>query len=354
MLLLAQPWLHNLDPFAIAFDGFVGDLLNGGIRWYGLSYLAGFFIGYLLVRRVLTVGISPLKPAQTADLIVTIAIAIVIGGRLGYVAFYHRDLFFEFTPDSIPWWGVLKINQGGMASHGGMIGGIAGCFFFAWRYKIRAAHLLDLCAFGAPLGLMMGRIANFINGELYGRECLPESPLYPLAVQFPQEIAETWTPDQVAALNAAPVTLDLPPDLNKYQLTDEAVRQVQAGNEAWIAYMAEHLTPRYPSQLFAGLTEGIVVFAVLLLIYRRPVKAGLICGWFCVVYAVMRVINELYRNPDPQFFENGQAPTVTQGQWLSMGLFVVGIVIIFLAKQSKGEKLGGWMRPRNLATDGHG
>ena len=193
MLLLADPWLHNLDPFAIDLTGtFVGDLMGGGIRWYGLSYLAGFVIGYLLIRRVLTVGVSPLKPTQAMDLVVTIAICVVLGGRLGYVVFYQPSLFVEFTGD-VPFWGVFMINKGGMASHGGILGGIGGCLFFAWRKncstpKHKFAHLLDLMAFGAPLGILCGRIANFINGELIGRACERD---FPLAVQFPQEIAET-------------------------------------------------------------------------------------------------------------------------------------------------------------------
>jgi phosphatidylglycerol:prolipoprotein diacylglycerol transferase len=343
MTLLAEPWLHDLDPFAIELPGFVGDLLNGGIRWYGLSYLAGFVIGYLLIKRVLTAGVSPLKPAQAADLVVTVAIGIVLGGRLGYVLFYRPELFIEFTPDAFPWWGALKINEGGMASHGGMIGGIAGCAFFAWRNKVPFAHLMDLGAFGAPLGLLMGRIANFVNGELYGRQCSPD---FPLAVQFPQEIAETWDAEQIKRLAefAADQGMIQPSGelLNKYQLTDAATQAAQAGDPAWVAFLQETLTPRYPSQLFAGLTEGVVVFLVLLFVYRKPVKAGVVAGWFSIVYALMRVVNELFRRPDEQFITEGQLPEITRGQWLSVGLLVMGVAIVVLAKRSKSDNLGGW------------
>ena len=352
MLTLADPWLHNLDPFAIDLTGtFIGDLINGGIRWYGLSYLAGFVIGYLLVRRVLTVGVAEIKPKQAADLVITIAIGIVLGGRIGYVIFYQHDLITDFTPDAFPWWGVLKINQGGMASHGGMLGGLAGCAFYAWRTRIRFAPVLDLMAFGAPLGLLMGRIANFINGELVGRSCPRD---FPLAVQFPQEISETWSDEQLKALvNFAQAQGQ--PAMDKFQLTELATHKAQAGDPAWTVYLAEHLTPRYPSQLFAGVTEGIVVFAVLLFLFRKPVKAGLIGGWFCVVYALMRLVNELFRRPDAQFIEKGQLPTITQGQWLSMGLLVVGVVIIIWALRSEGKKYGGWMRVKTVDnTDSHG
>ena len=349
MHLLAEPWLHNLDPFAIELPGFVGDMLNGGIRWYGLSYLAGFVIGYLLIRRVLTVGVSPLKPHQAADLVVTVAIGIVLGGRLGYVLFYRPELFTEFTPDHFPWWGVLKINQGGMASHGGMIGGIVGCAYFAWRQKAPFAHLIDLIAFGAPLGLLMGRIANFINGELFGRACDRD---FPLAVQFPQEITDTWRPDQVAALEAF-AERQGEVYTSTHDLAEAAIHHAQAGDPAWVDYLHQTLTPRYPSQLFAGVTEGIVVFLVVLFVYRRPVKAGLVGGWFAIVYALMRVVNELFRRPDQQFIDHGQLPEITRGQWLSIALFVVGIAVIILAQRSKADKLGGWMRSRSSASDEH-
>lgn len=347
MLLLADPWLHNLDPFAIKFGGFVGYLLEG-IRWYGLSYLVGFAIGFFLVKRVLSVGISPLKPPQALDLVVTVAIGIVLGGRLGYVVFYQPSLFIDFTADSFPWWGVFKINNGGMASHGGMIGGIAGCLFFAWRQKQltlnKTMHLVDLVSFGAPLGLLMGRIANFINGELIGRACSRD---FPLAVQFPQEIGETWSYEEVEALRAFALTQgEAYSQTQHYPLIESAIAHVQAGDAAWMAYLAEHLTPRYPSQLFAGLTEGLVVFAVLLILYRKPVKAGLIGGAFCITYALMRVVNEFFRRPDAQFIDKGELPLVTQGQLLSIGLFLLGVVMVVTALRSKHDKLGGWMRGR--------
>jgi phosphatidylglycerol:prolipoprotein diacylglycerol transferase len=345
MLLLADPWLHNLDPFAIQIPGFVGDMMGGGIRWYGLSYLVGFVIGFFLIKRVLKAGLSPLEPPQAMDLVVTIAIGIVLGGRLGYVVFYQPSLFLDFSND-IPFWGVFKINQGGMASHGGILGGIGGCIFFAWRQKLtvphKFAHLLDLMAFGGPLGLLMGRIANFINGELIGRACPRD---FPLAVQFPQEIAETWTPEQVADLRVFASTQgEVYSQVEFYPLYDSTLAHVQAGDAAWVEYLSQTLTTRYPSQLFAGITEGLIVFAVLLFLYRKPVKTGLIGGAFCITYALMRVVNEFFRRPDAQFIEEGQLPTVTQGQLLSIGLLVLGVVTVILALRSKQEKLGGWMK----------
>lgn len=346
MLLLADPWLHNLDPFAIDLTGtFVGDMFIDGIRWYGLSYLAGFAIGYLIIRRVLSAGVSPLKPEQAMDLVVTIAIGIVLGGRLGYVVFYQPSLITSFTPESFPWWGVFKINQGGMASHGGILGGIAGCAFFAWRQKLLAPnklrHLLDLMAFGAPLGLFFGRVANFINGELIGRACPKD---FALAVQFPQEIGEIWSDEQRLELqHFAAQQGESYENINN--ITSLAIQRVQENNLIWVSHLSDVLTPRYPSQLFAGVTEGLIVFAALLFLFRKPVKAGLIGGAFCISYALMRVVNEFFRRPDAQFIaEDGQLPTITQGQLLSIGLFVLGVVTVIIALRSKEDKLGGWMK----------
>ncbi|MEO0475352.1 MAG: prolipoprotein diacylglyceryl transferase, partial [Planctomycetota bacterium] len=266
MLLLAEAWLHNLDPFAIDLRGtFVGDLINGGIRWYGLSYLVGFVIGYFLIRRVLSVGVSPLKPAQAMDLVVTIAIGIVLGGRLGYIVFYQPSLFLEFS-NSFPFWGVFRLAGGGMASHGGILGGIAGCFFFAWRQEMLAPyktrHLFDLMAFGAPLGLLCGRIANFINGELIGRACDRD---FPLAVQFPQEVGEIWIeeqPEKLADLQQFAAQQGATND-QVINIAGHAIDRVQANDPVWVNHLAQELTTRYPSQLIAGLTEGLVVFVVL-------------------------------------------------------------------------------------------
>jgi len=168
-------WVHDLDPFLIQFPK---SFPIAGIRWYGLSYLAGFVIAWLLIRRVLRVGTQPeatldatgtrrLEPQRAADLVINLAIGIVVGGRLGYVLFYRPELFVEFT-SSPPFWGALAINKGGMASHGGMVGGTLAVYYFAWRHKVRPLFLGDLFGFGAPLVLFIGRIANLINAELYG------------------------------------------------------------------------------------------------------------------------------------------------------------------------------------------
>ncbi|MCC6578811.1 MAG: prolipoprotein diacylglyceryl transferase, partial [Phycisphaeraceae bacterium] len=135
-------WLHTIDPYAIK-------LWEGGpIRWYGLSYLLGFYLGYLAIRRICKAGLTTVKLRETADLVGTLAIGAVVGGRVGYALFYQPELLWTFQ-DHAPWWSLLAINQGGMASHGGMIGLILGCCYYAWRHHHNPRHLMDLAAFAA-------------------------------------------------------------------------------------------------------------------------------------------------------------------------------------------------------------
>lgn len=297
-------WLHSLDPFLIQFPE---SWPMGGLRWYGLAYLAGFALAWAIVRRVAHAGKSPLPTARVTDFIVAVAIGIIVGGRLGYVLFYRPELLIELG-DQPPFWGALAINEGGMASHGGMIGALAGCAWFAWRNKLPTLHLFDLIAFAAPLGLFMGRIANFINGELYGREAAAE---FPLAVKFPQEV-----------------------------LTHLELERYWAGDPALVRAVEQFATPRHASQLYAAVLEGLVTFAVLLAVYRKPVKPGVVAAWFAMVYAVMRVANEFFRQPDEHL--GFQALSLTRGQWLSVALFAVGAWLWWFARSRKTEPLGGW------------
>lgn len=342
MLTLAA-YVHAIDPYAI-------EIIHGfGVRWYGLSYLLGFFIGWLLIRRVVSAGHSPLSPAKATDLVLTLAIGIVAGGRLGYVLFYKPDLLIDFS-SQFPFWGLLRVNQGGMASHGGILGGIAASWLFAYRNGVRWAHVLDLMAFGGPLGLFFGRIANFINGELYGRRVSED---FPLAVKFPQEMYDM--PEE----KLRSVYSQLAPYFPQAGVQDWitlTIEQIQKGNEAIVRIVEPILTPRHPSQIYAGITEGLVTFAVLLWVYRRPVKPGTVGGWFCIVYGVMRIFNEFFRMPDAHLLdEEFAAVGVTRGQWLSVLLVLLGVVVLWLARRHPGEKQGGWLHGRETEpADGEG
>lgn len=317
---LLAAWLHDLDPFAIRLWG------DFGIRWYGLAYLVGFVLGYLLIRRVTTVGASTLKTGQVGDLVVTLAMGIVIGGRLGYCVFYKPELFISFY-SHVPFWGVLAINEGGMASHGGMIGAAAAAWYYAWRHRQSLPHLLDLTAFGAPLGLFFGRLANFWNGELFGRP----SPGLAWAVKFPQEL---WDRPRLAldAMAATGLTS-----------VDAIILAIQGGDQRVRAIIEPMLTPRHPSQIYAAVMEGLVVFAVMLWVWRVPRKPGVLGSWFCLTYAVMRISDEFFRRPDAQLMDAEFAVLgVTRGQWLSALLIVLGLWGLWWARRRPGPPMGGW------------
>lgn len=324
-------WVHDIDPF------FIELWENGPIRWYGLAYVAGFFCAWALIRRVLRVGRSPILAESAGDLVMAFALGAVAGGRLGYVLFYEPSLLWTFG-SAPPFWGVLALNQGGMSSHGGMLGVLLAAWLFARRKKAPLLHVLDLAAFAAPLGLFFGRLANFVNGELYGR-----AADVPWAVRFPQELY-TFSPHRLE-----PVAEALSPvvgrTLDGFSLRahlPEVLELIQRGNVAVRDAVAPFLTPRHPSQLYEAVLEGLLIFVVLTLVWRQPRKPGVIIGLFAVVYAVARVVVELFREPDAHIAHLEYATLhITRGQWLSLGLGLAGVAILMLARRRE-ERLGGW------------
>lgn len=332
-------WLHNLSPILI-------ELGPVPIRWYGLSYLAGFFVAYLMVKRVCRVGVSTLKPDNATDLVVAVAIGIVFGGRLGYVLLYKPEMLIEFTK-SPPFWDVLAINKGGMASHGGMIGGMLGCLYHARRNNHDFFYLADLFAFTAPLGIFFGRVANFINGELLGRPC-DES--FPLAVKFPQELFDVDATKINEIYTALPPPGSVVPGLTNWS-RGIIVELMQRGDAVITRAVEPLLTTRHPSQLYAGIMEGLIVLAVLAAIWIKPRKPGVIAGTFSMVYAVMRVANEFFRMPDAHLMDQEFAAFhVTRGQWLSALLFAFGVTLVVISLRRKSQPMGGWMPAAKSST----
>lgn len=318
---LLAAWLHTIDPY------FVQLWPGGPVRWYGVSYLVGFFLGFLLIRRVCRVGRSPLDAKRAADLVIAVALGAIIGGRLGYAAFYRPELF-TMVNSGFPWWGVLDMFHGGMSSHGGMIGAVAGGGWFAWRNQQNPLYMVDLLAFGAPLGLACGRIANFINGELLGRQC---DPGYRFAVQFPQELlerAELFTRFESALGASAPA---------------DALARIQAGSATLATAASQVLPTRHPSQLYAAGLEGLMVMLVLLLVWAKPRRAGTVGGAFGLAYAAARIGGEYYRLPDAYLPE--QWLGLSRGQWLSLPLAAAGLGLVLLARWRATPRVGGWWRP---------
>ncbi len=344
-------WVHHIDPFAIRFTP------SFGIRWYGLAYVAGFIVAWLWLVRLAKHGLILLKPEAVADAVLLLVIGVMAGGRLGYCIVYRPSLLTEFTP-SFPFWGVLDVMSGGMASHGGIVGVVIACWFIARANKVPFAHAMDCVAAVAPVGIVFGRIANFINGELLGRIAAAPGEKAPWwAVKFPQEIIERFdasarTMQQSARLELMLDRYATPEETTLAPAAERVIHAIQAGDRAIRAEIAPLLSARHPSQLYQAAAEGILVLAVVWFVWRRPRKPGIITATFLITYGIGRIATEFIRLPDAQFGAAGRIDGLSRGQWLSVAMVLAGIVTAILCARSKATPIGGWLtRAPKHSTD---
>jgi len=302
-MLLAY-YVHDLSPFLVQFGGF-------GLRWYGLSYLAGFLVGILLYRKLARRGYSDLRPDQVADFITMGALfGVLLGGRLGYMLFYDPERFFH---DPLVF---FRVWEGGMASHGGIIGLTIFTFWYARRHRLSFRNLGDNLVVVAPVGLFFGRCANFINGELYGRI----TDVF-WAVQFPKEIF-LYTPEHLDRLLAKTSAID-----PAFASPDAVITGVAASMPLRDLLAAE-ISPRYPSQLVEAGLEGAVLFLLLWMLRTRVRLAdGVLSGIFFIVYALLRILGECFREPDAPLTGG-----LTRGQFLSLFMIVIGLLYLLSAR----------------------
>jgi phosphatidylglycerol:prolipoprotein diacylglycerol transferase len=280
-------FLHDLSPFIFRVGSW-------GLRWYGTAYVLSFALGYLLYRWLARRGYTDMPEANVADFITNAAVfGVMIGGRLGWVLFYGLNQHHDS-----PWW-PLQVWEGGMSSHGGILGLVLFTAWYARRYKLSWTGIGDSLCVVACIGLFLVRCANFVNGELWGHEAK-----VPWAVQFPQELEERM------------------PALEMIQ-NDEATRSA----------LRDVLPPRHPSQIYEALLEGALLFAVLWFLRTRVrVPRAVITGAFFILYAAARILGETFRVPDPAWSWFG----LSAGQALSLWMFVLGagfIVWGFRARQ---------------------
>ncbi len=327
-------YVHQLDP--VIFE-FTGDLK---LRWYGMAYLAGFFSGYLLLKRLAERKLWVLPPEKTADFIAACALfGVFLGGRLGYIFFYQlpRDGWDSLAKDPLL---ILRVWEGGMASHGGILGLVIFTFFYARKYKVSWTGLGDGLCVVAPIGLLCGRLANFINGELYGRVASGVA----WAVKFPDAFSNPKLPEydrfdeaMSAAVRADDGFLrslgDQPTGgsfdehrLYYFHKLVEGNRESDAVTDA----ISPFIESRHPSQLYEALLEGALLFAILWIVRVKYPRAphGLLTGLFFGLYATFRIFAEQFREPDAAWVIDG---VLTQGQFLSLFMYLFSAVFLIFA-----------------------
>jgi phosphatidylglycerol---prolipoprotein diacylglyceryl transferase len=296
-------YVHDLDPLIFRLWD------NVGPRWYGLAYVLAFVCSYFVYRVLAKRGYADLAVAKVGDFITGAALfGVIVGGRIGYVVFYKPEMLRE--PLSI-----LRVWEGGMSSHGGMVGLLGFTFYYAWRHKLSWTNLGDNLVVTAPIGLFFGRCANFINGELYGRATNAW-----WAMQFPKELTENVSEAERAIVACTKVD----PSLNSSDAIVAAVRHQPQVKEI----LRGILTPRHPSQIYEAFFEGIVLFTILWFVRTRMRQPnGVLTGLFFICYAIFRIIVENFREPDA-----GLIGGFTRGQFFSFFLAAIGLAFVIVAK----------------------
>ena len=243
------------------------------IRWYALAYLAGIFLGYWYLLRLIAQPGAPMARRHADDMIFYAMLGIILGGRIGYVLFYNLEAYIE-SPASI-----LRLWDGGMSLHGGVIGVLVAIWYVTRKEKLSFLRFCDYIACTIPFGLFLGRIANFVNGELWGRVTD-----VPWAIVFPGAAG---------------------PD------------------------------PRHPSQLYEAGLEGLVMMAILAWFFWRTdarYKPGFLVGMASIIYGLSRFFVEFFRQPDLQRMNVVEATGLSMGQWLTVPMIVIGIWLVATAK----------------------
>lgn len=327
MILLAE-YLVRLNPVLLR----ITDSIQ--IRWYGLAYVAGFAVGWWLLCRWARRGTGELKEAEVADFITYAALfGVLLGGRLGYMLLYNRE---QFLANPLLF---FRVTEGGMASHGGITGLFLFTLYYAWKHKRSWPGLGDNLVAAAPIGLFFGRIANFINGELYGR-----AAAVPWAMKFPEE-ATRWhldDPDPLIAAKAEKVRAMIDGSSLQETITDDwhsKIMPLARTDDAFAEGLRPLLTSRHPSQLYAAALEGVLLFSILYFVREKWPRAphGLITGLFFILYAMLRIFDEQFREPDRYIGR------FTEGQYYS--LFMIGVGIAFLIFAALTKRQGSSLSP---------
>jgi phosphatidylglycerol---prolipoprotein diacylglyceryl transferase len=256
-------FINNFDP--VAFQ-----ILSFEIRWYSLSYIFGIIIGWILCKKILIKNTNINQKFD--DYITYLIIGVILGGRLGYIIFYNLSYYLNNFFD------IFKIWQGGMSFHGGLLGVIVASILFAKKNNQDPFLYLDLVSLVAPIGIFFGRLANFINSELYGK--VSDAP---------------WS----------------------------------------VIFIKVDKLSRHPSQLYEAILEGIILFLILMLFKKKNylTKPGLISGLFLIFYSIFRFFVEFYRVPDEQL--GYVVFNLSTGQVISLVFLIIGTIVFYLKNENR-------------------
>lgn len=258
---------YSLGPSLFEVGGFA-------LRYYSLAYLIGVIFAYWHLTKMLKQPGAPMAQRHADDLFFYGTLGVILGGRLGYVTFYKPELWLEPLK-------VLQVWEGGMSFHGGLIGVVLAIAWVSWRGKLNFVRVCDYIAVCVPMGMLLGRLANFNNGELWGR------------------------------------------------VTDAPWGMVFPGADA---------DPRHPSQLYQAGLEGLALLVILMLLFwttRARFRPGLLVGLFTLGMAAARFVNEFFREPDAHLQEFAASTGLSMGQWLTLPMFLIGLIVTLYAVTRK-------------------
>ncbi|RGP42096.1 Prolipoprotein diacylglyceryl transferase [Altererythrobacter insulae] len=257
------------------------------LRYYSLAYLIGVLFAYWHVTKMIKEPGAPMAQRHVDDLFFYCTLGVIIGGRLGYAAFYRPELFTSFTGEGFISWDLLRLWDGGMSFHGGLLGVMAAMMWVSWRGKLNFLRVTDYVSVGVPMGMLLGRLANFTNGELWGRE------------------------------------------------TDVSWGMIFPGAGEVV---------RHPSQLYQAGLEGLLLLIIMTLLFWKTdarFRPGLLTGIFVTGIGAARFINEFFREPDEHLADRVIETGLSQGQWLTIPLILLGLIVILYAMRRSPLGTGG-------------
>lgn len=253
------------------------------LRFYSLAYLLGVIFAYWHTSKMLQQPGAPMAQRHADDLFFYCTLGVILGGRLGYALFYTGgetgipSAFTDFSGDGFISWKLLRLWDGGMSFHGGLAGVTAAMAYVAWRDKLNFIRVVDYVCVGVPMGMLLGRLANFVNGELWGRVTdVPWGMVFPGAGEL----------------------------------------------------------PRHPSQLYQAGLEGLAMLVIMLCLFwftRARYRPGLLAGVFTLGMGLARFINEFFREPDQQLADFAMRTGLSMGQWLTIPLILTGLIVVLFA-----------------------